>query len=79
MLFCILLRSSGSAYMLIETSASWVEARDACQTAGGQLAEIQSAEQEAAVFEVMEVMSLRGSLFFHNALVASRCYNAMAS
>eukprot|EP01050_Picozoa_sp_SAG11_P028338 SAG11_NODE_7536_length_1133_cov_1.427466_2_plen_65_part_01 len=46
---------SGNRYMLVESQVNWLGARDACQNAGGQLAEITSAEENAAVLEIMEM------------------------
>merc|ERR1711865_942872 len=40
--------------MLIETPGTWLEARAACQSAGGELADIANPLKEATVVEVMQ-------------------------
>jgi hypothetical protein len=37
---------AGNMYMLVQENLSWEDARDACQNAGGQLAEVRSAGEE---------------------------------
>jgi hypothetical protein len=46
--------AAGNSYMLVGDAASWTAGRDACQAAGGQLANIQSPEEEKKITDLME-------------------------
>ena len=45
--------AAGDSYMMVETPLSWTEARDACQSSGGQLVNIRSAAEEATIKDLM--------------------------
>ena len=49
---------SGNMYMLVQENLSWENARDACQNAGGQLAEVRSASEEDQIKELLGGMGV---------------------
>ena len=65
----------GNIYTLIDSPATWESARDACQAAGGQLADVKTAAEEAAIKDLMKTSGVSNAWFCNEVKSGGRYSN----